>query len=156
MDNPFSRSGFDTLIGADTAIVGGTLLLGTDCTAQIDGTFSGYSIRETKAPDLTDAGLIEKLRSRSAGKRSTLCIGGSVTVAGDVDVQNVTVTGTLVCDELIVHGQLSVKSGAKITATVVRYRKLHIEPGAVLMAQMEHLDHADHESTGEPDSEATK
>ena len=43
-------------------------------------------------------------------------------------------------DLLIVEGVLSIKSGAEINAREIQYRHLNIESGAIVKAQMQHLD----------------
>lgn len=133
MKNPFTRTGFDTLIAKGTSIHG-DLVLPQGSTTIIDGVVLGRRI--STAPE-------------KAGPTS-LIIGGEVTMTDDVTVTDVTITGHLTCDALHVEGTLAIKLGAKVKADVVRYRRLIIEPGAVLAARLVHLD----ESTSETPSEA--
>jgi cytoskeletal protein CcmA (bactofilin family) len=121
MKNPFKRTGFDTLIGEGMSIVG-NMLLPEGSTTVVDGLVEGEFIA---ADDNTG--------------RTTLQIAGTVKMAQKVIVSNVTVTGVLECDELVVKGVLSVQSGAKVIARLIRYKLLNVEPSAVLNGTMESM-----------------
>lgn len=123
--NPFKRTGFDSLISKNTTLQGSALIIGENETFILDGKFTGLGI--TQAGDLSP-------------NNTTLVIGGRVK-AETVTVSNVTVTGELHCDLLIIEGMLAVKSGATLKAREVRYRTLSIEDEAVVLAQLNHLDH---------------
>jgi len=126
MKNPFKDSGFDTLIGTGTIIIG-NMMIEPGCTAVVDGRIAGELI--AGGADLEDTG------------KTVLVVRGTVEMSSSIHVHNVTVSGHLKCKTLIVNGQLSVKNGAKITAETIKYRALHVESGAILLGQMIHLDH---------------
>lgn len=125
MKNPFKRTGFDSLLSADTTINNGGLLIAANQTLILDGTFIGIGVDQGGEP---------------AVNKTTLVVGGLLKVQ-TVTISNVTVTGRIECDLLIVEGVLSVKGGAEIKAREIRYRTLNVEPTAVVLAQLAHLDH---------------
>lgn len=125
---PFKRDGFDTLIGAGLTINGGLTVAPNTCTV-IDGAVDGPSISMALSET-------EKL-----APKTTLVVNGRAVTVKEIAVHNVTVTGEILCETLIVEGQLSIKAGSKITAREIKYRTLHIENGAVVLAHMTHLDH---------------
>lgn len=125
MKNPFKRTGFDSLISVDTTMNNGGLLIAANQTLILDGTFIGTEVKQGGEP---------------AVNKTTLVVGGLLKVA-TITISNVTVTGKIECDLLIVEGVLSVKSGAEIKAREIRYRTLNVEPAAVVLAQLAHLDH---------------
>lgn len=125
--NPFKRTGFDTLIAAGTKL-NGSISLPANSVTVLDGEVDGPSIKMA----LTETEKVTK---------TTLIVNGKAGVVHDINVQNVTVTGEIICDLLTVEGTLAVKAGAKIKAREVRYRDIVIETGAVVLAQMNHLDH---------------
>ncbi len=123
MKNPFKRTGFDTLIGEGMSIVG-NLLLEKNTTTVVDGLVEGAFIAASPMSDAVN---------------TVLQVNGTVKMTEKIIVANVTVTGTLECDELIVNGVLSVKSGAKVMARLIRYTLLNVEPSAILNGTMESL-----------------
>ena len=126
--NPFSRSGFDTLIGPNSALYG-NLHIAPGTTAIIDGHLSGEFIGVPGSGD-----------TKQDKSKTTLVLNGSAALDGTVEVNNVTISGTLRCDMLIVSGCLALKKGASVHARVVKYREIVIQNGAVIMSRMEHLD----------------
>lgn len=123
MKNPFARAGFDSLLGASCTINNGTLLIAAKQTFVLDGNFIGS---EVMGGDIADS--------------TTLVVGGTLKVV-TVKIPNVTVTGKIECDLLVVEGTLAVKNGGEIKAREVQYRSLVIENGSIVSAQMNHLDH---------------
>ena len=126
--NPFKRTGFDTLIAAGTKLNGSVTLPANSITV-LEGEIDGPSIT---------MGLTE---TEKVASKTTLVVNGKAATVKEITVHNVTVTGEVVCDLLMVEGTLAIKAGAKIRAREVRYRDIHIETGAVVLAQMCHLDH---------------
>lgn len=120
----FKSKGFDTLIGKDTVIKGLMVLNGSTV---IDGHFDGESIHSDRNAD--------------AKQKDTLHVNGTVTVEKVIISHDLTVCGSVTAKEVRVEGTLAVKGTAKLTADVVYYRTLVIEPGAVILAQLKHLDH---------------
>lgn len=125
MKNPFKRTGFDSLLSADTTINNGGMIIAANQTLILDGNFIGTEVVQGGEP---------------AVNKTTLVVGGLIKVAS-ITISNVTVTGKIECDLLIVEGVLSVKGGAEIKAREIRYRQLNIEPTAIVLAQLAHLDH---------------
>jgi cytoskeletal protein CcmA (bactofilin family) len=125
MKNPFKRAGFDSLLSTDTTINNGSLTIAANQTLILDGNFIGNNVGQGGEP---------------AVNKTTLVVGGLLKV-NTVEVSNVTVTGRVECELLIVEGVLSVKGGAEIKARQIRYRTLNVEPTAVVLAQLAHLDH---------------
>jgi cytoskeletal protein CcmA (bactofilin family) len=131
MKNPFKQSGFDTIIGTETSI-NGNVNIGLKQTVIVQGTVTGKYISGGDDGEFASSG--------------TLVVNGKVFIEGDITVHNVTVTGKLVCKTLTVEGTLAIKSGAMITADQVFYRDLVIEPGAIVLSRIDHLDYV---SSGE-------
>ena len=50
------------------------------------------------------------------------------------------IAGRVVCDKLWIENTMRVLSTASITAKVIYYRTLEIEPGAKIQGEMKHLD----------------
>lgn len=138
--NPFKRTGFDTLIGKEIVIQHAALLLAKNSCTIIDGNVFTTGIEiggvPTDSPDLKTTLVVNGLvkRARKSGLNVDL-------TDVNIIVPNVTVTGTLECDTLIVEGLLSVKSGGKIFANKILYRTLHVESDAILSGSLAHLDH---------------
>lgn len=132
MKNPFKQSGFDTIIGTETSI-NGNIAIGLKQTVVVQGTVTGKYI--------SDGGANGEVTSNG-----TLVVNGKVFIEGDITVHNVTVTGKLVCKTLTIEGTLAIKSGAMITADQIFYRDLVIEPGAIVLSRLDHLDYV---SSGE-------
>lgn len=125
MKNPFARAGFDTLIGTHCTMNNGQLIIGANDTFMLDGTFIGDDVVKG-GEDILD--------------KTTLIVNGKMRVK-TIKMPNVTITGEVECDLLIVEGVLALKCGGSVTAKEVRYRSLVIENGSVVSAQMNHLDH---------------
>lgn len=125
MKNPFNRAGFDSLLSKDTTIVDGGLTIAANQTLILDGNFIGVGVAQGGEPTVN---------------KTTLVVNGLLKVKR-VEVSNVTVTGRIECDLLIVEGLLAVKSGAQIKADKIMYRTLNVESEAVMLGQLAHLDH---------------
>ena len=114
----FKSQGFDSLIAQGLTFGGDIDLVGT---LQIDGKLIGAQL---------------------------IGADGSVHINGDVKVTNVkvkdaTICGSLAVNTLTVEGTLAIKSGAQVSAsTVIYYRTLVIEPGAVINGTMTNLDNS--------------
>ena len=122
--NFFKTKGFDTLIGINTVVAGSLHLSGATI---IDGIFRGQSI--TADP------------SALVKTKTTLLVNGSATCESIILADDLTVCGTVAAKEIRVEGTFAVKSDAKVTAGTIYYRTLVIEPGAVILAELKHLDH---------------
>jgi cytoskeletal protein CcmA (bactofilin family) len=125
MKNPFARTGFDSLLGASCTMNNGMLLIAAKQTFVLDGNFIGTEVVKG-GEDVIDG--------------TTLIVGGTLKV-NTVKIPNVTVTGKIECDLLVVEGTLAVKNGGEIKAREIQYRSLVIENGAIVSAHMNHLDH---------------
>lgn len=145
--NPFTPTSFDSIIGKGMAITGGSMSIPQGTGAVIDGTFHGTSIcDEGNSPSTSIFGRIREIGTPST---STLTVNGSADITDEVQVHNVTVTGTLTAKRIVCNGMLAVKAGAKITADEVCYRSLTIENGAIVLARMVHLDQEDYKNQPE-------
>lgn len=60
--------------------------------------------------------------------------------SSEINSFDAVIAGKIVCDKLWVENTLRVLSTASITAQVIYYRTLEIEPGAKIQGQMKHLD----------------
>lgn len=118
----FKVKGFDSVISKDMHLAGELSFSGT---VVIDGTIDGQSVKQNHADT----------------KPSLLHINGNVKVKDVVIIHDLTVCGTVEAREIRVEGTFAVKSGCKVSADVIYYRTLEVEPGAIIMAQMKHLDH---------------
>lgn len=127
MKNPFksAKGGFDSLIGKGIQI-DGTLTLAPASTTQLDGIMKGDSIR------------VDSVTNEGKMSSTTLVINGEATTLKSIAVPNVTITGEVQCDVLIVSGVLAIKNGARVTAKVIRYNILVVETGAIISGQFEH------------------
>lgn len=128
----FRTRGFDTLIGKGTTIHG-EIVIAANSTAVIDGTAYLSSVRG------------EQIEGKVSGK-TALHVSGFLDHAAlqsdlNIEVQNVIITGKVVCKTIRVEGTLAVKAGATLMAENILYRELIIETGAVVHGQMSHLDH---------------
>lgn len=128
MKNPFKRDGFDTLIGKDVIIKAATLILPIGTMTVIEGKVDGPQISAFAIEDKVDL-------------KTAIVIAGSVRTYNDINVPNVVITGEVDCDKIVVEGTLAIKAGARVKANEIRYRNLVIENGAIVLAQMNHLDH---------------
>ena len=118
--NPFKPTGFDTYIAKGTSLDGSMAITGT---VVVDGTFVGKIIH--------------------GGPDTTLVIGGSATKIERIDVDNLTVTGTVECDTLVVSNQLAVKNGGVIRAKTISYKMLVVQPSAIISGQLIPLGQAE-------------
>lgn len=126
--NPFKKDGFDSIIGAGMSIRG-DLALSAGSTTIIDGTVTAFEIVEAGQD--------------KPNTKTSLVVNGVVQSDQEklkVSIHNVTVTGKLLCGILNVDGVLAVKKGATIIADRIQYRNLVMEPGAIVMGLMVHLD----------------
>ena len=121
--NPFARTGFDSLLTAGYT-VNGSITLAPNKTLVLDCDVNGDSISPVE----------------HQADKTSVTIGGNVKVK-QLIAANVTITGSVTCDLMIVEGTLAIRADAKIIAKEIRYRDLFIETGAVVVAQMNHLDH---------------
>lgn len=71
-----------------------------------------------------------------SAQNCTLVVNGSAFVKYQIDVQNITVTGILECDTLLVAGVLAVKNGASIRARLIKYGSLVVEPKAKIFGML--------------------
>jgi len=120
--NIFKTKGFDTVISKDTTLIGELYFSGVTI---VDGTIEGQSIQQNTAEP----------------KKSSLHVNGSVKVNDVIVIHDLVICGNVTAKEVHVEGTLAVKSGAKLVANVIYYRTLHVEPGSVILAQLQHLDH---------------
>lgn len=118
----FKTKGFDTIISKETMLTGALCFSGTTV---VDGTIVGESIKQNTVDT----------------KPSTLQVNGKVEVDQVIMIHDLTISGNVKAREIRVEGTFAVKSGAKVEADVIYYRTLHVEPGAIILAQMKHLDH---------------
>lgn len=132
----FKRNSFDSYTTTGVEIIGGQLVIAAGETFVADSSITSMSSIRASVTTTTDTKLAKK------NLRTKLIIGGKVE-AQFIEVPNVVVTGTIKAKILRVEGVLAVKAGAKIEADVVMYRELVVETGAIILARMQHLDHAD-------------
>lgn len=123
MKNPFKSTGFDTIVGKDTMLVGELCFSGSTV---IDGTVSGTSIKQN-AVDV---------------KKSSLHVNGTVEVTDVIVINDLTVCGNVTASIVRVEGILAIKSGCRLKADTIYYRTLVAEPDAVIIGQLCHLDHS--------------
>lgn len=128
MKNPFKRTGFDTLIGKGVTVKAATLILPLGSTTVIEGEVDGPQISAVQLEGKPDL-------------KTTIVIAGRVRTYNDITIPNVVITGDVDCDKIVVEGTLAIKAGARVKANEIRYRSLVIEDGAIVLAQMNHLDH---------------
>lgn len=128
MKNPFKREGFDTLIAKGVTIKAATLILPLGSTTVIEGKVDGPQISAAQVEGKADL-------------KTTIVIAGEVRTYNDITIPNVVITGSVDCDKIVVEGTLAIKAGARVKANEIRYRSLVIEDGAIVLAQMNHLDH---------------
>ena len=138
--NPFKPTGFDNMIGKGLIIDATTVRLPLASTMIIDGELNATTIQMV-ADSTASTGLLDKITPSPNPMKTALVVGGKVTCTGELNVSNVTVAGELTADVVICEGMLAVKAGAKITAKEIRYRSITIEDGAVILAQVGHLDY---------------
>lgn len=129
MKKLFKNKSFDSLIGKDASLsnLDELKINGDGHRLIVDGIIT--SVKEITASD-----------QEANKKPATLVINGLVT-AKNVTVPNVVVTGNLFTDKLWVEDVLAIQNGAIVKAGIIYYRNLVIEEGAIIMAQLKHLDH---------------
>lgn len=76
--------------------------------------------------------------------QKTACVvqGGKIS-ANSIEVTNVVIDGQVDVKTLKVEGTLALNKNARLTAETVYYRTLIIEHGAVIAANMKHLDYVE-------------
>lgn len=121
----FKTKGFDSIIGKNM-FVRGDLMVPPDHVLVVDGIVSGNSLL------MTDPAVASK---------ATVIVNGTVDATGTVAVCNITVCGALSAKEVRAERTLAVKAGCQLRAETIYYRELVVEPGAVILGQMKHLDH---------------
>lgn len=138
----FKRNSFDSYTSKGIEIRGGHIVIAIGETFIADGKILGMNCVRSSAnsSEAADA------KSTKKDLQTKLIVGG-VVESQHIEVSNVIVTGTIKTKILRVEGTLAVKAGAKIEADIVMYRDLVVENGAVIMAKMQHLDHAAEEKT---------
>lgn len=124
--NPFKSQGFDSLIAKGLKIEGTLTLAPSSCT-QLDGVMHGDSICVDVAANVgkTDS--------------TILVVNGSATAIKSIVVPNVTITGEVTCDSLVVSGILAIKKGARINCKRIEYNTLIVETGAIINGHFEHI-----------------
>jgi len=131
MTKLFRSRGFDSLIGKGT-VIHGELLIAANSTTLIEGSAYLSSVQGEQVDGKVSA-------------KTTLHVGGQLLEPIDkqlnIEVQNVIITGKVVCKTIRVEGTLAVKAGATLLAEKILYRELIIETGAVVHGRMNHLDH---------------
>jgi hypothetical protein len=127
MKNPFAKKGFDSLISPEIRISGGVMTISGDEHVVFDGILENEKICE--------------LATDRENSKVHLTIGGSVNT-NELELQNLTITGTLTAGVVKVRGVLAIKAGARVTIDVLQYRHLVIETGAIVNANMQHMDGA--------------
>lgn len=123
MKNPFKSTGFDTIVGKDTMLVGELSFSGSTV---VDGVIRGSSIKQ----NTVDV------------KKSSLHVNGTVEVEDVIVINDLTVCGTVTAKSVRVEGTLAIKAGCNLKADTIYYRMLVAEPGAVIIGQLRHLDHS--------------
>lgn len=119
MKNIFKTTGFDSIIGEGTAIHGPISVSGT---LVVNG-------------KVTEGVITSPEQSKS---KAVVLINGDVQV-DVIEVDDLTVCGTVIAQKIVVRGVLAVKGTAKLTAATIYYQSLVVEPTAVICAQMRHL-----------------
>jgi cytoskeletal protein CcmA (bactofilin family) len=122
--NIFKTKGFDSLIGAGTLIHGPITVKGT---LVVDGEVTQGDIKGEGGEGKSD--------------KSGLLVNGKLSV-GIIALQDLTVTGRVDAKEVVIQGTLAVRSGATLKAERIYYRFLVVEPKAVLLGELIHLDHS--------------
>lgn len=124
--NIFKTRGFDAVISDGVTILG-DLVVSPNTTVLIEGEVVGV--------------IRERTTSEGFGDKTKLEVSGSITVER-LEVANLTVTGEVKCEDLVVHGVLALKKGAILNAAnSIHYNKLVIETGAHLNGKLVALKH---------------
>jgi cytoskeletal protein CcmA (bactofilin family) len=125
----FRTRGFDSIIGKGMEINGANLALNPNSTLVVEGTVTLASIK------------VQNVAEGKVDKKTTLRVSGHLTSEQAISIQNVIITGTVVCNEIRVEGTLAIKAGAALKAKKILYRELIVESGAIMHGEMFHLDH---------------
>lgn len=131
----FNKSGFDTIISKSTSISEGVITLPIGSTLQVDGTLLSTEIA------CTTMHASDKEITKLTNKTKLVLNGKIYSPTLSLNLPIVEVSGELCCNEIRVEGLLTIKSTAKVTASVIKYRELKLEHGAVISAKLEHLDY---------------
>lgn len=124
--NIFKTRGFDAVVSSGITIAG-DLVISPDTTVLIEGEVVG-AIRE-------------RTTAEGFGNKTKLEVSGFITVER-LEVANLTVSGTVRCEDLVVPGVLVLKKGAILEATnSIHYNELVIETGAHLTGKLVVLKH---------------
>lgn len=127
----FKTKGFDSIISKNVAVTG-AISVAQGSTTIIDGEASLTDL--SMAPSSTD-------RQKCT---TTVIVNGKVAPSEneqlDINIDNVTITGSVTCTSIWVEGTLAVKAGAELRAENIFYRTLEAQPGAILLGKMQHLD----------------
>jgi cytoskeletal protein CcmA (bactofilin family) len=152
MMSVFKNKGFDSIIGKGIEVYGG-LNISKGQTLIIDGNCYMTHVRQTSLTDeagrsdftkLVVNGILYPQIALTSDQKTEL----------NVEVDNVTITGTVCCNQLVVPGTLAIKKGANVSAKVIYYRNLIMEPGAAVHAELRHIDHyVDQDKVNQSDKE---
>lgn len=126
MKNPFKTTGFDTIIGNGVCINGTVILSGTTV---LDGHFDGDYL-----------GSDPNAESAVKPVKTTLLVNGTVNCKSVVLADDLSINGAVTADEIRVSGVLAIHKDAKVTAVTIYYRTLVIQPGALIQANLKHID----------------
>lgn len=124
--NIFKTRGFDAVVSSGVTILG-DLVISPNTTVLVEGEVLGV--------------IRERTTAEGFGDKTKLEVSGSITVER-LEVANLTVSGTVKCEDLIVPGVLVLKKGASLdAANSIHYNKLVIETGAHLTGKLVVLKH---------------
>lgn len=130
----FKSNSFDSFIGQGVRIGKGFIHVPEGETVVLNGVIGGMDCMTT--PQLLE---VDKA-NKKVDLKTTVKFGGDATIDW-VRIANVVVNGKLKVKRLHVEGTLSVSGDAKLEAEVILYRNLNIQQGAVIQAELKHLDH---------------
>ncbi len=130
MKNPFKFRGFDSVVAKGLHLENVTMVIDHGKTVLIEGAVFGPTINMGEMPE-----------NAKVNTKTTLIASGLVSCTNDINVHNITVTGTLCCDRIVCEGVLAIQAGAVVKAREILYRGLAVEDGAVVNGNMKHLDH---------------
>lgn len=130
----FKQSGFDSVISKGT-VLSGDVIIPVGSTLQLDGTIINSNI-------LVSNNELQGDKFEKAESKTKLILNGKILAEDkNLDIENVEISGELKCNELRVETLLTIKSSAKITVGTIMYREIKLEPGAVILATLKHLDY---------------
>lgn len=133
MKNPFKPSGFDTHIGPGFSI-SGDVFVPPNSINVIDGEVTGRTLCVDKSTEGVDS------------SKTIVMIGGKVRMADTIEVPNITVTGWLSVDKMIVAGTLALEKNGRIEAKEISYGSLHIQPNATIIGNLKKIGDKDGDS----------